>query len=560
MRTLDELSKRLREIDRKGYGAYKSIKGTWVDGPLALIVDHVQGDPFASPSRVRIRIAPERHGIPPDLFESDVRRVALTDHLLRVFATQAARIRKVGGSGKSGRVHVDAGDAEVLPRAGCAIDPEGLELRFRVGLPARGRNVLGKAAADLLCDELPWAAEGVCWDAIDPDAARAFVHLAEDHAHLQEQLAEQDLVAFIRDGSILPRESGVSSRPMPDAVPFRAPESLRVRLRTLHHGEVAGMGIPRGVTLVTGGGFHGKTTLLEAVQSGVYPHVPGDGREWVVTDPDTVKVRSEDGRSVRGVDLRPFIRDLPGGRDTAWFCTPDASGSTSLAAAILEAAEAGAGCLLLDEDTCATNLLIRDARMQALVQRETIVPLIDRVRELHEALGISTVLVLGGSGDYLDVADRVILLEDYVPREETSRAHEIASSHPTGRAGVEGAHPLRTSERRVHADSFDPRRGRREKVSARGLRELLFGEEVIDLSTLEQLVDDSQARAIGVLLKELRHRDGEPLREAVRRTLDEARRQGLYALDPIPELALPRSHEVAAAVNRLRSLRVSPSS
>ncbi|MFW5875661.1 MAG: ABC-ATPase domain-containing protein [Myxococcota bacterium] len=559
MPSLDDLAQKLRAIDRKSYGAYKSIKGAWTDGPLTLVVEHVQGDPFAAPSTVHVRLAPERHGIPAELFEGEVRRVALTDFLLRVFAERARHMRRVGGSGKSGQVQVDEGDAEVLARAGCAIDAEGLELRFRVGLPARGRNVLGRAAAELLCEAIPRAARGVCWNEVDQEAARAFVLLTEDHAHLQAQLAEHGLVAFVRDGSILPRESGVSSHPLQGAVPFRGPESLRVRLQTRHHGEVEGMGLPRGVTLVTGGGFHGKTTLLEAIQSGVHPHVPGDGREWVATDPDAVKVRSEDGRSVAGMDLRPFIRDLPGDRDTAWFDTPDASGSTSLAAAILEAAEAGARCLLLDEDTCATNLLIRDARMQALVQRETIVPLIDRVRELHDQLGISTLIVLGGSGDYLDVADRVLLLEEYVPREETERAAAIAGALSTGRRPTEGAAPLQVPRRHLRAASFEPRPGRRQKIRARGLRELQFGDETIDLSALEQLVADSQARAIGVLLRELRRSgDGQPLRQAVEAVITRARTRGLRTLDPAPELALPRAHELAAAVNRLRSLRVSP--
>jgi predicted ABC-class ATPase len=318
------------------------------------------------------------------------------------------------------------------------------------------------------------------------------------------------------------------------------------------------MGMPQGVTLITGGGFHGKTTLLEAVQFGIYPHVPGDGREWVVTRDDVVKVRSEDGRSVIGVDLRPFIHDLPAGRDTAAFTTQDASGSTSLAAGILEALEVGSGVLLLDEDTSATNLLIRDARMQKLVRKETITPLIDRVRQMSRSLKVSTILVVGGSGDYLEVADHVILMEDYLPREVSARAGQVATDHPTGRATGDPAHSLAVTSRRPHPRSFDPRRGRRQKVKARGLRELLFGEDVIDLTALEQLVDNSQARAIGVLLKRLESvtRTRPTLKEAVEQLLEEVDAIGLRTLDPSPELALPRSYELAGAVNRLRNLRV----
>jgi len=558
MGSLDELEQRLRALDRKGYGAYKAIRGPWSEEGFTLHVDHVQSDPFASPSRVRIELEDGEHGIPRDLWSTPPRRTALCDYLLRRFARACRDMPRVAGSGKSGRVQVDAGDAEILARSGCSIDERSLVLRFRVGLPAKGRTCLGRAAGDLLTRHLPAASDVVLWDEIDHDEARRWVELAEDHDHLQQRLRERGLVAFLRDGSILPRLSGVSSRPMKDAIPFESPESLRVTLPTLHHGEVTGMGVPEGVTLITGGGFHGQTTLLEAIQLGVYPHVPGDGREWVATRDDAVKVRSEDGRAVAGVDLGSFIRDLPGERDTRDFTTQDASGSTSLAAAILEAVEVGSRFLLLDEDTCATNLLIRDARMQALVRRETIVPLVDRVRGMSDELGVSTLLVLGGSGDYLDVADRVLLLEDYLPRDESELAARIASERPTGRGTGEDVPPLAVTLRCPLPSSFDARRGRKDKVKSRGLRELLFGEETVDLSSLEQLVDDSQARAIGVLMKELRRAAAEerPLAEVLEGVLRDATVEGLYAMDPLPELAMPRLYELAGAVNRLRSLRV----
>ena len=574
MRGWDELRRELLRIDRKGYGAYKDIRGAWGDERMSLHVDRVQGDPFATPSVIQLHIAQREHAIPHELWRdeppsstkgrpssqpSSQRRVALQDLLLRRFAWAVSELPRVDGSGKSGRIHVDDGGAEILLRSGCHLDEHALQLRFRVGLPARGRSVLGRAAAELLCRHLPDAADELRWDALDPDTVRNWLELADDHAHLQRQLVDSELIAFIRDGSILPRRTGVSAEPLPDAVPFRSPETMRVTLPTRHHGDVTGMGIPDGVTLVTGGGFHGKTTLLEAIQHGIHPHIPGDGREWVVTRPDAVKVRSEDGRAVTGVDLSPFIRDLPRDRDTQRFTTTDASGSTSLAAAIVESLQAGSRLLLLDEDTCATNLLVRDARMQELVQRETIVPFVDRVRELSREHGVSTLLVLGGSGDYLDVADHVVLLEDYLPSDATQRAHTIAEQRPTGRATAPEQSPIHIAPRFPDPHSFDPRRGRnrKRKVKSRGLRELLFGEETIDLSGLEQLVDDSQARAIGVLLQQLRSiDDDESLRQAAQRIVDDASRRGLYELDPLPEAAMPRALELIGAVNRLRSLRL----
>lgn len=560
MRPLPDLRRTLERIDGRGYGGYKQIKGRWGDGEVELVIDHVQGDPFAAPSRVRLVLPADVHGIPPELWSSRTRRVALTDFLLRRFAVAARQAGGRSGSGHSGKLIVDEGRAEILARSGCGFDKGDLELRFRVGLPARGRRVLAREAEHLLIEVLPRAARCVLWANVPHDEAQAFVELAEDHAHLQGVLAERGLIAFVRDGSVLPRASGVSSSPLEGAVPFASPESLRVSLPTLHHGEVHGMGIPAGVTLITGGGFHGKTTLLEALQAGIDPHIPGDGREWVVTSPDVVKLRSEDGRSVVGVDLRAFIHDLPGGRDTASFTTADASGSTSLASAILEAMEIGAKAILLDEDTSATNLLIRDARMQALVARETITPLIDRVRELAEGPGVSTVLVVGGSGDYLEVADRVLLMEDFLPHDVSQRARDIMNQHPTERTTATPRGALAFATRRPLVDSFDPRRGRRSRVRARGLRELTFGEDTIDLSALEQLVDDSQSRAIGVLLEWLgsHGRDGSSVRELAEQALEEAAGRGLYTVARLPELALMRRYELAAAINRLRSLELLP--
>lgn len=558
MRSLKDLEDALRRLDRKSYGAYKGIAGDWEGDGLILSIDHVQADPFATPSKLRIRMPPHVHRVPPDWWATAPRKTAAEDFLLRAFDASARALPRVGGSGHGGSVRVDVGGAEILARSGCALTDAGLELRFRAGLPAAGRSILGRAAADLLVRDLPRAAQSVLWANLDHRAAWEWVRVAEDHAFVRAGLAERRLVAFVRDGSILPRASGVSQRPLANAVPFAGPPSLRVSLPTLHHGAVEGMGIPEGVTLITGGGFHGKTTLLEALQRGVYPHVPGDGREWVVTRPSAVKVRSEDGRAVAGVDLRPFVSGLPGGESTAAFSTQDASGSTSLAAAILEAVEVGAEALLFDEDTSATNLLIRDARMRALVARETITPLIDRVRELYDALRVSTLLVVGGSGDYLDVADVVLLMEDYRPREVTAEARGVAAQHPTGRLAGAPGHPFALTARAPLPASFDPARGRREKVRARGLRELVYGDDVLDLSALEQLVDDSQARAIGALLKRLGAlaRPGLPLKALLERLHAEVEQRGLYGIEQSPELALPRMVEVAGAVNRLRALSV----
>lgn len=557
MSTLEELGRRLERLEGAGYGAYRQVRGAWEGPGWTLLVDRVQVDPFAPPSIVRVRLPRATGELPEELWADRPRRTGLEDFVLRAFRRACERMpRPGGGSGGSGRIEVGVRGPAILERSGCSIEEGELELRFRVGLPARGRRAMGRAAAEIFVRHLPSAIEAVRWEGLDREGARRQALYAEDHEALLAQLAERGLCAFVRDGSILPRSSGVSQEPLEGAVPFESPPSLRVTLTTPNAGDVIGMGIGRGITVLSGGGFHGKTTLLEALQVGVYPHVPGDGREWVAAAPDAVKVRSEDGRAVTGLDLSPFISDLPQGRDTRRFTTADASGSTSLAAAILEALEVGTSLLLLDEDTSATNLLVRDARMQSLVERETITPLIDRARELAER-GTSIILVTGGGGDWLDVADRTLLMEDYLPRDASERARAVAAEHPTGRAGGTPAEALALPTRLVAPDSLDPttRRGRR-RVKAGGTRTIAFGEETIELGALEQLVEEGQARAIGALLAQLgRQRSPQTVRELAHGAARLARERGLWAIDPLPELALPRPQEIGAALNRFRGLR-----
>lgn len=553
MRSLSDLLDKLATLEGKPYPFYRDLKGTWRAEGFELRFVHVQGDPFAAPSILEVRYPPSAlSGL--GVYTRPEGRVAVEDFLLRSLKARLRHLPPVGGSGHSGQVRVEVESPKVLKRAGAHLSPGGLFLRFRLGLPAVGRRILGKEARGLfqallrhLRDFLP---------ELDQQALLRHVRQVEDFAHIQERLEAQSLVAFVGEGSLLPRESGVSQRPLRGAIPFQSPPSLRVGFRVPHAGEVWGMGLPQGLTLITGGGFHGKTTLLEALVHGVHPHVPGDGREWVVTHPLAQRVQSEDGRSVRGVDLRPFVHGLPLGQSTAFFSTEDASGSTSLAAAILEALELGARVLFLDEDTSATNLLVRDARMQALVRQETLTPLLDRVGDLR-ALGVSLVLVVGGVGDYLDLADTVVLLEAYRPREATQEARRVAQSHPTGRVFGEPQHPLVLRPRAPLPESFDPRRGRKARVRGRGLRELLYGEEVVDLSALD-LFENAQVRTIGALFRRLQNlADGQtPLRALVEGLLAAEPFPDLFPLEEAPELAWVRPLELGAAANRLRALEV----
>src|ERR671921_775781 len=408
---MQRLGATLDRIDRKGYGAYRDLSGTHDLGHFVLFMDRVQRDPFAPPSLIRIRT--KVNPFDPTLFGNSVRRVAFEDFLTRSVEREIRRVvRGNRGSGGSGRVEIQRASQIVLPRTSMVVEPGYVEARMAVGLPARGRSVDARAARTMLLEELPEvvrrglvpAPEG----GVDVERARLQVATIEDADYLRGLLPELGLVAFVADGAGLPRGSGASDRPLTDgAVPFESPEKFKMEGELPNRGIVSGMGVPEGVTLVAGGGFHGKSTLLSALSWGVYDHVPGDGREFVVSRDDAVKIRAEDGRSVSGVDISTMIGDLPGGRSTEDFSTPNASGSTSQAANIAEALEVGTSLLLVDEDTSATNFMIRDERMRELVSKEPISPFIDLVRPLHRSLGVSTVVVVGGVGDYLSSVEQL---------------------------------------------------------------------------------------------------------------------------------------------------------
>ncbi len=568
MATEQDLRRTLLRIDGKGYKAYQDLRGHYELPGFTLFVDHVQGDPFAPPSRLRVRVPQERAGFSPELFANKSREVALRDFLTRAFDRWARKLSSRRGTGKSGLLAVDPCYQQILEKSSVIVTDGWVEARFVVGLPAAGRRVLGREALALLTEALPQIVERtLCYQNLDAEALRKHLEAAEDADAAREQLASLGLIAFVVDGAVLPRRSGVDDRPLPlseGAIPFRAPDSLRVELKLPNRGRVTGMGIPEGVTLIVGGGYHGKSTLLRALERGIYNHIPGDGRELVVTNPDAVKIRAEDGRRVEKVNISPFIRDLPGGRSTRAFSTENASGSTSQAANIMEALEAGAKALLIDEDTSATNFLIRDRRMQALIakEHEPITPLLDKIRSLYRDLGVSTVLVMGGSGDYFDVADTVIAMIDFLPQDVTPKAKEIARTHHTGRRPEGGERFGEVTPRAPLPESLDPSRGRRDvKLRVRDVDEFLFGTEEVDLSAVEQIVHPSQVRAIAeaMVYAKRRYMDGRrTLREILDLVMRDLSAQGLDVLTRSPrgDLARFRRHELAAAINRLRTLEV----
>ena len=567
MQTAAELRSLLNRIDRRGYPAYKDTRGTYQFPNYILSIDHVQGDPFAAPSRLSILVKGRAAGFPPELYDRPHRRIALQDQLTRRFGAAAERFSfQAKGSGQSGLIAVSRCGQEVLERTACRLDPKSGDvlMRFQVGFPANGRTVNAGELGKILFDFLPKCAEqALFYQNIDRERLRAAVDLAEDQHCVREQLPGLGLCAFVANGSVLPRASGVSSKPMGDGVKFVSPKELEVTLDLPRGRRITGMGIRRGVTLIVGGGYHGKSTLLGALELGVYDHIAGDGREYVITDPSAVKIRAEDGRSIRKTDISLFISGLPNGKDTAAFETEDASGSTSQAANVIESIEAGTSLLLIDEDTSATNFMVRDELMQRVIRRdmEPITPFIERVRELYESYGVSTVLVAGSSGAYFHVADTVIQMDRYVPRDITALAKAEAGNFPIRVDPPKPAAPPCFDRRPQPSPSFSG--GDRTKIKTLPREGVMVNKEVIDLRYVEQLVDSEQLTALGYcVVYALRNLlDG---RRDLRRVADELEaaidRGTLAALcgdrSGVPGLARPRRQEILACLNRCRGLRI----
>lgn len=564
MKQSSELNTLLRQIDHKGYPAYKQLRGEYQFPGYVLGIDHVQGDPFAAPSKVSIHVKGAQAAFPQELYRLACQKTALEDVLLREMGRQLRGVSfQAKGSGKSGLMSVSTPGQEILSRSGCQLNDRtgDIVLRMEIGFPANGRSINARELEKILFDFLPkCVSHSLYYRALDSGKLKKTAELAEDQLAIRQMLADRGLVAFVANGSVLPRESGVSSRPMKQAVPFQSPASMEVELILPNKGALRGMGIPKGITLIVGGGYHGKSTLLKALELGVYDHIAGDGREYVITDGTAVKLRAEDGRSVKNVDISYFINNLPNGKDTVKFCTEDASGSTSQAANVIEAMEAGSQVFLIDEDTSATNFMIRDELMQRVVHRELepITPYIERVRELYENHGISTVLVAGSSGSYFHKADCILQMNRYVPADITDFAKEEAKAFPVLEEMPAKVQP---SFERIFSQNRKLAGSDRIKMKTMGMDGISIDRETIDLRYLEQLADQEQLSALAQIVKyaELNVLDGKKTLAQVVDILETLLTQkgfgGICGERNIASgLAMPRRQEIFACLNRYRRL------
>ncbi len=543
----------LKRIDGKGYKAYKELeRKEFLFEDIKIRVSHVQGDPFATPSVMEISA---ENKFSRRFFDKKHKKIALEDFLIRSAYKKANNLSQKSGTGHSGEIVIPKPSQEVLERSTLTIYEDRIVLRVFAGLPAFGRKIAGDNAIKLFKNLFTLGKETLYPRNYEEKELSEVITLSDEQAFIRKEMKNRGIVAFIANGSVLPRRSGISDLPMQKgAVPFRSPKSMEVSFELSDGKNITGMGIKKGITLIAGGGYHGKTTLLKAIQRGIYDHIKGDGREFVFTDKTAIKIRTEDGRSVKNADIFNFIRNIPGKTDTHNFSTENASGSTSMASALFEAMETGSKLILIDEDTSATNFMIRDARMQKLVQKEPIIPLIDRLRELFEKFGISSILVIGGAGDYLDVCDRVIVMENYIPLEKTEYAKMIAQEMPSGRNNSKIPQMEEIKIRILDTDLIQ-----REKVKTHGKETLRIGKESINTAFVEEFAEEGQLKTVGLAITNIIANSGKrkfpEITAETEKILSEKGINILFNGFIKPGFSIVRKFEIASVLNRMRNVK-----
>ena len=561
MKNLSDLKRELEKIDGRGYKTYKTLEGQYSFEDYILSIDHVQGDPFASPSRIRV-IVNSNNNFPKNLFDEKYKKITICDFLTRLFSKNIYKYgEKVFGSGKSGLIEISKCSQQLIERTSIIINNEKIEARFYVGFPARGRSVLSKELEKILFNIIPNIVKNtLIYNNINIKALNDKLKLLEDQEFIRKQLKDKKLIAFIANNSILPRESGISQKPLKDGKKFISPKELEVEFNTPNRGLIKGMGIPEGITLIVGGGYHGKSTLLKALELGVYNHIEGDGREFVITDNTALKVRAEDGRAITKTDISLFINNLPNGKDTKKFYTENASGSTSQAANIIEGIESGTKLFLIDEDTSATNFMIRDSVMQQLVSKdkEPITPFIDVARSLYKQKGISTILVAGSSGDFFDIADLVIQMDNYEPYEVTKKAKALSRRITNVNENLK----VDIDFNRVILKGTIESSPKGVKVKTLGKDGISINKENIDLRAVEQIVDNEQLNTIGAIMKYAENKlMGKNLTLAqIADNITEELKNNLIGIENIKggygSFAIVRRQEIMCAYNRYRKIKI----
>ena len=417
---IDDLARMLAKLEGKSYSLYRRLRNaTIIYRDFKLKLTKIQGDPHAEPSIVEVLIPNSSHRFSSKFFE-EKNITPFTDYISRSLHSICKKHSERCGSGNSCYIGIPKPGPWILRRSSVEVgENKSLILRFYVGLPARGRRVLGGEAVNIFRKKIPSIVKGIIL--LGEKDYEIMDHIVNylDQEYLRSWIKSKGYMFFVGNGSILPRESSISQKPLKNAVKFLSPKTLSVKVKLPSNRVIEGLAISKGVLIITGGGYHGKTTLLKAIQEGIYDHIRGDGRELVVSSEKTVTVKAEDGRIIHHVNISSFIRKLPSGELTVDFSNLNASGSTSMAASIIEALEAGVELILFDEDASATNLLYKDEAMAKIISEEPIVPLVNQLRSTVKKTCAGIVGVISASSIPLYVADCIILMEKYVPYDIT---------------------------------------------------------------------------------------------------------------------------------------------
>lgn len=560
-----EIETQLKRLDGQNYGRYRSLQNTWKLGDVRCRLTHIQADPYAPLSTMSIRIPMVETRIPEEYWDNSTKVVALCDFIHRVVLSEVKDHESDVGDGNSGLIHMEEVSPCILRRSAVQIKKSELEIRIGVGLPGERRKIMARLALETLGFKIPeiWT-KCAYWINLDQSALRDHLRVYQNQILYRKQLEEQNLIAWIANGSVLARSEGLKQTPLEEGVvPFEAPETMSVTLKNLAGEPVIGMGISKGLTLIAGGGYHGKSTLLHAVEQGVYNHIPGDGREGVVCVGDAFKVKSEEGRRISKTDLSSFLGQLPQGISSECFVTANASGSTSQFANLIEAYEVGARTFLIDEDMSAVNALVRDNRVQKLLEgfSEPITPLIDRMPSLKK-IGVNLVIVVGASGVYLDHADSVVIMKEYVPVDATLRAQEVVAEIPGLQTTLNEDVHLDQSRRPDLLDMHSKLYGlqRWPKIRVQNFK-VSLAEFHSNCHDLDQICERNQLRMTANAYTWMVQRLNEknlPMVELLRHFTNTFNQGGFDSIQPMAarDLVEVRPVEISAFINRLNALQL----
>jgi predicted ABC-class ATPase len=569
MKDRKEFYNLLAEIDGKPFSEYERLIGDFDFARYVIKCSKIEMARDGENPVFNIRVPQSIAELPGHLYDSPVRRTALEDYLTRNLCAVTGRIARFNESGWARRNIIIAEPGQkILPRTSVAVTKEYIDARIRIALPYKvyvsgERLVDGEMARKVFFEDLPEiVSSSIFCCNLDLGAAEEFVNGMEDADRVRQTLATLGLVGFVGEGSLLAREQGSDEPDLSHIAPFEVADDARTEIDVPNAGKIAGLGIPAGLTVVLGDAANGRKDFMSALAAGVFNHIPGDGRETVITVSDAVQVAVDRDRVVQEVNITPFLTESENG-NPASYSTRSADSFISQAAATIEALEVGARVLIVDENTSASAFLTTDARVAGLLGATPRASLAQRARQMVDELGIS--LVIGGENlvaEYIPIADTVLKVEDFQVTNITEEAKALNLALPP-EAPVVNLAPMLARSRWIMPSSIDAAVGSKDVViSALDLNAIQFGRSVIELDSVPQIADESQTLTIGLLLyyAKLRYmQEGYPLREMLDMIDRDLSSEGLGTIsrDLRGDLARPRRYELAAALNRLPTFRVS---